>query len=98
MGAGPVPGLLLSEMFPSRVRAKAMSICMAVHWVTSFNFSPSLTSCGWTGFYNFYSLLLTLKCANNRRTISNVFLTKMNGEQPLDSLISLSFVSLVFLP
>ncbi|MFQ6639073.1 hypothetical protein Gotur_015900 [Gossypium turneri] len=36
MGAGPVPGLLLSEMFPSRVRAKAMSICMAVHWVTSF--------------------------------------------------------------
>ncbi|MBA0864530.1 hypothetical protein Goshw_003927 [Gossypium schwendimanii] len=33
MGAGPVPGLLLSEMFPSRVRAKAMSICMAVHWM-----------------------------------------------------------------
>ncbi|KAK9022606.1 hypothetical protein V6N11_002854 [Hibiscus sabdariffa] len=36
MGAGPVPGLLLSEMFPGRIRAKAMSICMAVHWVFNF--------------------------------------------------------------
>ncbi|WRX28004.1 Major facilitator [Theobroma cacao] len=36
MGAGPVPGLLLSEMFPGRIRAKAMSICMAVHWVINF--------------------------------------------------------------
>nr|KAJ0209480.1 hypothetical protein LSAT_V11C400197690 [Lactuca sativa] len=30
MGVGPVPGLLLSEIFPSRIRAKAMAICMAV--------------------------------------------------------------------
>ncbi|XP_022777174.1 probable plastidic glucose transporter 3 isoform X2 [Durio zibethinus] len=36
IGAGPVPGLLLSEMFPGRIRAKAMSICMAVHWVINF--------------------------------------------------------------
>ncbi|KAE8659522.1 putative plastidic glucose transporter 2 [Hibiscus syriacus] len=36
MGAGPVPGLLLSEMFPGRIRAKAMSICMAVHWMFNF--------------------------------------------------------------
>ncbi|KAI3701598.1 hypothetical protein L6452_26788 [Arctium lappa] len=36
MGVGPVPGLLLSEIFPSRIRAKAMAICMAVHWVTKF--------------------------------------------------------------
>uniref|UniRef100_A0A251RVY2 Putative major facilitator superfamily protein n=1 Tax=Helianthus annuus TaxID=4232 RepID=A0A251RVY2_HELAN len=34
MGVGPVPGLLLSEIFPSRIRAKAMAICMAVHWVS----------------------------------------------------------------
>ncbi|XP_022723985.1 probable plastidic glucose transporter 3 [Durio zibethinus] len=34
--AGPVPGLLLSEMFPGRIRAKAMSVCMAVHWVINF--------------------------------------------------------------
>ncbi|KAK4761104.1 hypothetical protein SAY87_005997 [Trapa incisa] len=36
LGAGPVPGLLLSETFPSRIRAKAMAICMSMHWVVNF--------------------------------------------------------------
>ncbi|KAL6972788.1 hypothetical protein U1Q18_026960 [Sarracenia purpurea var. burkii] len=36
LGAGPVPGLLLSEIFPSRIRAKAMAVCMAIHWVINF--------------------------------------------------------------
>ncbi|XP_010249665.1 PREDICTED: probable plastidic glucose transporter 2 [Nelumbo nucifera] len=36
MGAGPVPGLLLPEIFPSRIRAKAMAVCMSVHWVVNF--------------------------------------------------------------
>ncbi|KAL4312184.1 hypothetical protein GQ457_01G039430 [Hibiscus cannabinus] len=35
-GAGPVPSLLLSEMFPGRIRAKAMSVCLTVHWVINF--------------------------------------------------------------
>lgn len=37
LGAGPVPGLLLPEIFPSRIRAKAMSFCMSVHWVNSLS-------------------------------------------------------------
>ncbi|XP_074269030.1 putative plastidic glucose transporter 2 [Silene latifolia] len=36
IGAGPVPGLLLPEIFPSRIRAKAMAFCMSVHWVINF--------------------------------------------------------------
>ncbi|KAJ0030109.1 hypothetical protein Pint_13207 [Pistacia integerrima] len=36
LGAGPVPGLLLPEIFPSRIRAKAMAVCMSVHWVINF--------------------------------------------------------------
>ncbi|CAA6665991.1 unnamed protein product [Spirodela intermedia] len=36
LGAGPVPGLLLPEIFPNRIRAKAMAICMCVHWVVNF--------------------------------------------------------------
>ncbi|XP_019192015.1 PREDICTED: probable plastidic glucose transporter 2 isoform X1 [Ipomoea nil] len=36
IGAGPVPGLLLAEIFPSRIRAKAMAFCMSVHWVFNF--------------------------------------------------------------
>ncbi|KAF8388963.1 hypothetical protein HHK36_025647 [Tetracentron sinense] len=36
LGAGPVPSLLLPEIFPSRIRAKAMAVCMSVHWVVNF--------------------------------------------------------------
>ncbi|XP_044485651.1 probable plastidic glucose transporter 3 isoform X2 [Mangifera indica] len=36
LGAGPVPSLLLSEIFPSQIRAKAMAVCMVVHWVINF--------------------------------------------------------------
>ncbi|KDO42242.1 hypothetical protein CISIN_1g011278mg [Citrus sinensis] len=36
LGAGPVPSLLLPEIFPSRIRAKAMAVCMSVHWVINF--------------------------------------------------------------
>ncbi|XP_057969263.1 probable plastidic glucose transporter 3 [Malania oleifera] len=36
MGAGPVPGLLLPEILPSRIRAKALAVCLAVHWVINF--------------------------------------------------------------
>ncbi|KAL1551528.1 putative plastidic glucose transporter 2 [Salvia divinorum] len=36
LGAGPVPGLLLSEILPGRIRAKAMAVCMSVHWVINF--------------------------------------------------------------
>ncbi|KAK4852927.1 hypothetical protein QYF36_001224 [Acer negundo] len=36
LGAGPVPGLLLPEIFSSRIRAKAMAVCLSVHWVVNF--------------------------------------------------------------
>ncbi|KAL0345226.1 UNVERIFIED_CONTAM: putative plastidic glucose transporter 2 [Sesamum radiatum] len=36
VGAGPVPALLLPEILPSRIRAKAMAFCMSVHWVLNF--------------------------------------------------------------
>eukprot|EP00249_Psilotum_nudum_P028865 c38842_g1_i1 orf=440-2113(-) len=36
LGAGPVPALLLPEIFASRIRAKAVSLCLGVHWVTNF--------------------------------------------------------------
>lgn len=36
LGAGPVPSLLMSEIFPSRIRAKAMAVSMAIHWVINF--------------------------------------------------------------
>ncbi|XP_010538037.1 PREDICTED: probable plastidic glucose transporter 3 isoform X2 [Tarenaya hassleriana] len=31
-GAGPVPSILLSEICPGRIRAKAMAVSLSVHW------------------------------------------------------------------
>ncbi|KAK9115946.1 hypothetical protein Sjap_014893 [Stephania japonica] len=36
LGAGPVPALLLPEIFASRIRAKAVSLSLGVHWVSNF--------------------------------------------------------------
>lgn len=34
LGAGPVPALLLPEIFASRIRAKAVALSLGVHWVS----------------------------------------------------------------
>ncbi|QCE02040.1 probable plastidic glucose transporter 3 [Vigna unguiculata] len=36
LGAGPVPCLVMSEMLPGNIRAKAMAICLAMHWAINF--------------------------------------------------------------
>lgn len=36
LGAGPVPALLLPEIFASRIRAKAISLSLGTHWVSDF--------------------------------------------------------------
>lgn len=43
LGAGPVPGLLLSEILPSRIRAKAMAVCMSIHWVIELSILMFIT-------------------------------------------------------
>lgn len=36
LGAGPVPALILPELFANQIRAKALSVAMCVHWVANF--------------------------------------------------------------
>lgn len=36
LGVGPVPALLLPEIFPSRIRAKGIATSLGVHWVSNF--------------------------------------------------------------
>lgn len=36
LGAGPVPALLLPEIFASRIRAKAVALSLGTHWVSNF--------------------------------------------------------------
>ncbi|XP_062156721.1 probable plastidic glucose transporter 3 [Alnus glutinosa] len=59
LGAGPVPGLLLSEILPGRIRAKAMAVCMAVHWVVNFFvgllFLPLLEQLGAVVLYTIFA-------------------------------------------
>ncbi|XP_052308459.1 plastidic glucose transporter 4 isoform X1 [Populus trichocarpa] len=36
LGAGPVPALLLPEIFASRIRAKAVALSLGMHWAANF--------------------------------------------------------------
>ncbi|KAL6994008.1 hypothetical protein U1Q18_012117 [Sarracenia purpurea var. burkii] len=36
LGAGPVPALLLPEIFSSRIRAKAVALSFGMHWISNF--------------------------------------------------------------
>ncbi|CAM6093944.1 unnamed protein product [Calypogeia fissa] len=55
LGAGPVPGLILPEIFPSKIRAKAVALSMGVHWMCNFviglYFLPVVTKYGVSSVY-----------------------------------------------
>ncbi|TKY45899.1 Plastidic glucose transporter 4 [Spatholobus suberectus] len=44
LGAGPVPALLLPEIFASRIRAKAVSLSLGTHWIFNFVIGLSFLS------------------------------------------------------
>ncbi|XP_078431058.1 plastidic GLC translocator [Wolffia australiana] len=44
LGAGPVPALLLPEIFASRIRAKAVALSLGTHWVCNFVIGLSFLS------------------------------------------------------
>ena len=59
MGAGPVPGLLSSEIFAPAVRGKGMSLCFLSHWLFNFfigqGFLPAVESFGASAVYAFFA-------------------------------------------
>lgn len=73
LGAGPVPGLLLSEIFPNRIRAKAMAICMCVHWVVNFFvgllFLPLLEKLGPRILYSIFATFCLIGAIFVRRNV-----------------------------
>ena len=60
-GAGPVPWLLYNEVFPTRIRAKAVSLCTATNYfsnaIVGSTFLPGVTFLGLGGTYAGYALL-----------------------------------------
>ncbi|KAJ9167831.1 hypothetical protein P3X46_019424 [Hevea brasiliensis] len=85
LGAGPVPGLLLPEIFPSRIRAKAMAICMSVHWVINFFvgllFLPLLEQLGPQLLYTIFATFCMIAVAFVKR---NVMETKGKSLQEIE--------------
>ncbi|KAJ4948026.1 hypothetical protein NE237_026726 [Protea cynaroides] len=71
LGAGPVPALLLPEIFASRIRAKAVALSLGMHWVTSFVIGLYFLSMSKRrgGPWRKYNLLLTLQLEFTGTTI-----------------------------
>ena len=61
LGAGPIPWLLYNELFPTRIRARAVSACTALNYlansVIGATFLPMVHSYGLSGSYGLYTLL-----------------------------------------
>ncbi|XP_072960037.1 probable plastidic glucose transporter 2 isoform X1 [Typha angustifolia] len=90
LGAGPVPGLLLPEIFPNKIRAKAMALCMSVHWVVNFFvgllFLPLLEKLGAQLLYSIFASFCLIAAIFVRR---NVMETKGKTLQEIEiSLLS----------
>ncbi|EIE25526.1 general substrate transporter [Coccomyxa subellipsoidea C-169] len=64
LGAGPVPGLLVPEITPARLRGKAVSLALATHWVFNYAigqlFLPALAAVGVSGVYLFFAFICAL--------------------------------------
>ncbi|XP_020263976.1 probable plastidic glucose transporter 2 [Asparagus officinalis] len=73
LGAGPVPSLLLSEIFPNKIRAKAMATCMCVHWVVNFFvgllFLPLLERLGSQMLYSMFAFFCLIAAIFVRRNV-----------------------------
>ena len=61
LGAGPIPWLLYNEVFPTRIRARAVSMCTALNYaansVVGATFLPMVSATGLSGSYGLYAFL-----------------------------------------
>ncbi|KAF5764342.1 putative major facilitator, sugar transporter, major facilitator superfamily [Helianthus annuus] len=61
MGFGPIPNILCSEIFPTRVRGICIAICALTFWIcdiiVTYSLPLLLTSVGLTGVFAFYTIV-----------------------------------------
>ncbi|KAK1423006.1 hypothetical protein QVD17_18299 [Tagetes erecta] len=61
MGFGPIPNILCSEIFPTRVRGICIAICALTFWIcdiiVTYSLPVLLTSVGLTGVFGFYAIV-----------------------------------------
>nr|XP_043608409.1 monosaccharide-sensing protein 2-like [Erigeron canadensis] len=61
MGFGPIPNILCSEIFPTRVRGICIAICALTFWIcdiiVTYSLPVLLTSVGLSGVFAFYAVV-----------------------------------------
>ncbi|KAI8018755.1 Monosaccharide-sensing protein 2 [Camellia lanceoleosa] len=64
MGFGPIPNILCSEIFPTRVRGLCIAICALTFWigdiVVTYTLPVMLTSIGLGGVFGIYAIVCTV--------------------------------------
>lgn len=64
MGYGPIPNILCSEIFPTRVRGLCIAICALVYWIcdiiVTYTLPVMLTSIGLAGVFGIYAVVCVI--------------------------------------
>ncbi|GFS35942.1 tonoplast monosaccharide transporter2 [Actinidia rufa] len=64
MGYGPIPNILCSEIFPTRVRGLCIAICALVYWIcdiiVTYTLPVMLTSIGLAGIFGIYAIVCVI--------------------------------------
>lgn len=64
MGYGPIPNILCSEIFPTRVRGICIAICALVFWIcdviVTYTLPVMLSSIGLAGVFGIYAVVCTV--------------------------------------
>jgi len=64
MGFGPVPNILCSEIFPTRVRGVCIAICALTYWVcdiiVTYTLPVMLNSIGLAGVFGIYGVVCVI--------------------------------------
>lgn len=64
MGFGPIPNILCSEIFPTRVRGLCIAICALTFWVgdiiVTYSLPVMLNSIGLAGVFSIYAVVCTI--------------------------------------
>lgn len=64
MAYGPIPNILCSEIFPTRVRGLCIAICALVYWISdiivTYTLPVLLTSLGLAGIFGIYAVVCVI--------------------------------------
>ena len=64
MGFGPIPNILCSEIFPTRVRGLCIAVCALTFWIgdiiVTYSLPVMLTTVGLAGVFGIYAMVCVL--------------------------------------